>query len=270
MKSNLLGRLRQLDPMRLLVLGYASYVFIGWVLLCLPVCQRAHAVGVLEDVWKCFIGLKKQITLTSKIILACTLWIALIGTFLFAIDEPTCHSLPPGERWMTALFQVGSASTTVGFDTLPIGGLSASSLFLLTVIMVIGASPSGTGGGLKTTTFTALWAVMKSVIDRREKNVFLGRHLRIGARGENAAGGSDVRVCFRVGHGRAEPRNYEQSDRVGQAHRDRADVRGARGAGRAGFCRISTAQGDAGDRARTGGCGDLSGASNLAPHNGLR
>jgi trk system potassium uptake protein TrkH len=48
-------------------------------------------------------------------------------------------------------------------------------LFLLTIVMIIGASPSGTGGGLKTTTFSALWAEMISVIRRREVTTFLNR-----------------------------------------------------------------------------------------------
>jgi trk system potassium uptake protein TrkH len=41
--------------------------------------------------------------------------------------------------------------------------------------MVIGASPSGTGGGLKTTTLTALWAEMMAVLRRRPTTTFFGR-----------------------------------------------------------------------------------------------
>ena len=55
--------------------------------------------------------------------------------------------------------------------------MSASSLFLITVVMIIGAAPSGTGGGLKTTPFTALWAMMMSVARRRDKTTFLGREI---------------------------------------------------------------------------------------------
>ncbi|MBP6506094.1 MAG: hypothetical protein KA257_00895 [Opitutaceae bacterium] len=135
------------------------------------------AIGfiVLSDAWDFLRGRKAWLTLTSKIILASTLWIAVIGTVLFFVDEPAVAGLPAGERWMASLFQVMTASTTVGFDTVPIGHLSMSSLFLITLVMMIGASPSGTGGGIKTTSFTALWAVMMSVIRRREEVTFLGR-----------------------------------------------------------------------------------------------
>lgn len=137
------------------------------------------AIGfiVLHDLWKSLRHLKPHVTLTSRVILASTLWITAVGTALFALDEPTVRGLPPLERWMASLFQVMSASTTVGFNTIPIGPISASSMVLITVVMIIGASPSGTGGGLKTTTFTALWAVMMGVARRRERTTFLGREI---------------------------------------------------------------------------------------------
>jgi len=68
---------------------------------------------------------------------------------------------------------------TVGFDTIPTGGLSPASLFLIILLMVIGASPSGTGGGLKTTTFTALLGVIKSVISGKKDVLFWGRMIPV-------------------------------------------------------------------------------------------
>ncbi|MCF7761529.1 MAG: hypothetical protein K9M98_13605 [Cephaloticoccus sp.] len=137
------------------------------------------AIGfiVVSDVWDFLRGRKEFLTLTTKIILTSTLWIAVVGTILFCLDEPMLQGLPWGERWMASLFQVMTASTTVGFDTVPIGNLSQSSLFLITLVMIIGASPAGTGGGIKTTSFTALWAVMMSVFRRRTAVVFWNREI---------------------------------------------------------------------------------------------
>jgi trk system potassium uptake protein len=148
-----------------------------WMNLVVTVLSYLGAIGfiVLHDVWLSVRHRKPHITLTSKVILWSTFWISAVGTVLFALDEPTVQSLPAFQRWMAALFQVMSASTTVGFNSIPIAPLSASSLFLLTVVMVIGASPSGTGGGLKTTTFSALWAEMVSVLRRRDVTTFLGK-----------------------------------------------------------------------------------------------
>ena len=148
-----------------------------WMNFVIAVLSYLGAIGfiVLHDVWLSVRQRKPHITLTSKVILWSTFWISVVGTVLFALDEPTVRTLPPLERWMASLFQVMSANTTVGFNSIPISPLSSSSLFLLTVVMVIGASPSGTGGGLKTTTFSAVWAEMVSVLRRRDVTTFLGR-----------------------------------------------------------------------------------------------
>lgn len=148
-----------------------------WMNVVVTALSYLGAIGfiVLHDLWLSLRHRKPHVTLTTKVILWSTLWITIIGTVLFAIDEPTVQSLPPAMRWLASLFQVMSASTTVGFNTISISGLSMSSLFLLTLVMLVGASPSGTGGGLKTTTVTALWAEMMSVVRRQEQTTFLGR-----------------------------------------------------------------------------------------------
>ncbi len=130
---------------------------------------------VVQDLWYSLRSRSVKITLTSKIIVVGTACIALVGTVLFAVEEPLLGELPATQRWLLSLFQVMSASTTVGFNTLPIGSLSGASVVLLLIVMLIGASPAGTGGGIKTTAITAVWAVMTSVIRRRERPTFLGR-----------------------------------------------------------------------------------------------
>jgi len=148
-----------------------------WMNFVVTVLSYLGAIGfiVLHDVWLSYRHRKPHVTLTTKVILWSTVWISAVGTMLFASNEPTVQNLPPLQRWMASLFQVMSASTTVGFNSIPIAPLSASSLFLLTMVMIIGASPSGTGGGLKTTTFTAMWAEMMSVLRRQDVTTFMGK-----------------------------------------------------------------------------------------------
>lgn len=137
------------------------------------------AIGfiVVHDVWQSLRHRRPRVTLTTKIILIGTAWMSAAGTLLFALDEPLVRTLPAGERWLASFFQVMSAGTTVGFNTLPVGGLAASSLFLLTLVMMVGASPAGTGGGIKITTVTALWAEMTAVLRGRDAPVFMGREI---------------------------------------------------------------------------------------------
>lgn len=148
-----------------------------WLNSVVTVLSVSGAIGfiVMHDVSLSLRNRRPHVTLTSKVILWSTFWIIAIGTLLFATEEPTVRNLPLLERWSASLFQVMSASTTVGFNTLPIGPLSSASLYLLILVMLIGASPSGTGGGLKTTTFSALWAEMTSVVRRRNVTTFLGK-----------------------------------------------------------------------------------------------
>lgn len=68
-----------------------------------------------------------------------------------------------------------SAMTTVGFNTVPIGDFSLPILLLLTFLMYIGASPSGTAGGMKITTLTAMLAILKSRLLGQKKITFLNR-----------------------------------------------------------------------------------------------
>ncbi|MBN2685331.1 MAG: hypothetical protein JXR40_08630 [Pontiellaceae bacterium] len=130
---------------------------------------------VFVDIWRLVTGKTQALTLTTRIIMIATTWISIIGTLLFFIGEPSIQDLPAQERLLSAMFQVMTSITTVGFNTIPIGALSSASLFLITMLMVIGASPAGTGGGLKTTTFTALYGVIRSALAGKPDVSFWGR-----------------------------------------------------------------------------------------------
>lgn len=91
-------------------------------------------------------------------------------------NPKTLGSLPLGEKLLAAWFQSVSPRTA-GFNTIDIGAMTIPSLFLLIVLMFIGASPGSTGGGVKTTTFgitvAALWATVRGNADP----VVFGRRL---------------------------------------------------------------------------------------------
>ncbi|MBI1347961.1 potassium transporter KtrB [bacterium] len=160
--------------------------------LVIAVLSYIGAIGfiVLHDLWESLTRREVTATLTTRIILWSTLILSLGGTVLYALDEPQGYELPWTSRWMSAGFQVMSASTTVGFNTVPISGLSDATLVLLMLLMVIGASPSGTGGGLKTTTMTALGSEMLAVLRGRQTATFFRRAIpvqRLRAATANAA-----------------------------------------------------------------------------------
>jgi trk system potassium uptake protein TrkH len=120
-------------------------------------------------------GRVRQMTLTSKIILWSTFWLSVAGTLLLFLGEPSIQAKPLEERLMAAFFQAMTAMTTVGFNTIGIGALSKASVLLIVLLMVIGSSPSGTGGGLKCTTFSAFLGVMRSAMRGEQEVRFWNR-----------------------------------------------------------------------------------------------
>ena len=76
------------------------------------------------------------------------------------------------ERILSAFFQSVTARTA-GFNTVRIGGLAHPALFLLYVLMFIGASPASTGGGVKTSTFAInVFAIIAALRNRSNVEVF--------------------------------------------------------------------------------------------------
>lgn len=83
------------------------------------------------------------------------------------------------ERALYSTFQIISASTTTGFNTIDIGSLNNPILWLIVMLMFIGACPGGTAGGIKTTTFGLIILSVYSILMGREMcvNVFYKRAL---------------------------------------------------------------------------------------------
>jgi len=80
----------------------------------------------------------------------------------------------PDKIW-GSLFQSITARTA-GFNTLTTGNLSDASLLFIIIFMFIGASPSSTGGGIKTTTFSImLLNVFASLKGKRHLSLYKRR-----------------------------------------------------------------------------------------------
>jgi len=72
------------------------------------------------------------------------------------------------ERLLFSIFQIVTASTTTGFNTVNIGTLAVPILWVITILMFIGCCPGGTGGGIKTTTFGLILSSVRSMFMGRE------------------------------------------------------------------------------------------------------
>ncbi len=100
----------------------------------------------------------RRLTLHSKVVLTVTGLLILIGAaaIMFFELEHTLRSLSSGQKLMVSFFHSVTARTA-GFNTLAIGEMTNGAILVLIVLMVIGASPGSTGGGIKTTTFAVIF-----------------------------------------------------------------------------------------------------------------
>ncbi len=101
-----------------------------------------------------------RLSLHSKVVLSTTAILLAAGTvsIFFMEWNDTLQGLSLPGRVLAAFFQSVTARTA-GFNTLPIGAMANETLFLLVVLMFIGASPGSCGGGIKTTSFASLAAL---------------------------------------------------------------------------------------------------------------
>ena len=105
----------------------------------------------------------KKLCLHSKAVLLTSAVLIIAGTVLLKCTEHI--------TWLGALFQSVSARTA-GFSTYPIGKFTSAGLFVLTILMFIGASPGSTGGGIKTSTMFVLINVVKSTATNQHCSAF--------------------------------------------------------------------------------------------------
>lgn len=109
-----------------------------------------------------------KFSLHSKVVLITTGLLILGGTILiYLLEIGNPEGLPYlslKERILSSFFQAVTPRTA-GFNTLNIGSLSQATLLILIILMFIGASPGGTGGGVKTTTvvtvLNAIWSALR-------------------------------------------------------------------------------------------------------------
>ncbi len=133
---------------------------------------------VVQDILFFIRGRVKRLSTHTKVVLTSTLLLILGGWLLLMLTE-LGH---PGGVWekgvlegMLSTFFLSVSSRTAGFTTVDLLDLSESSLFFLLTLMFIGASPGGTGGGVKTVTFALITVAVLSYIRGREEIVLFGR-----------------------------------------------------------------------------------------------
>lgn len=130
-----------------------------------------------------FISKNKQrfsFSLNFKVVVSTTIFLLVFGTISFYLTElhnpNTLQGLNIKGKILAAWFQ-SVTTRTAGFNSIDIGRMTTAGLFLSMGLMFIGASPSGTGGGIKTTTLRILINGTKSVLQGKESVIMYQREV---------------------------------------------------------------------------------------------
>ncbi|XAM53515.1 Ktr system potassium uptake protein B [Terrisporobacter vanillatitrophus] len=147
--------------------------FVDNSLINLVICGLIVLGGIGFPVLLDVINNKKysKLNVHSKIVINTTGILIAVGfLFIFIVEfnnKNTLGGLNMKEKLLSSLLQ-SITLRTAGYNTIDLTVLKESTLFLMIILMLIGASPASTGGGLKTTTVATLFLTVKSFILGKE------------------------------------------------------------------------------------------------------
>ena len=131
---------------------------------------------VANDIWnnRFRLGRLRRLSLHTRLVIRSTALLIAIGAVGLLITEHFGYGASVMEpysflqRLQIVLFQ-SITTRTAGFNTIPLSAhqITDAGLLLIIVLMFIGASPGGTGGGVKTTTFAILMGATRSTLQGR-------------------------------------------------------------------------------------------------------
>lgn len=114
----------------------------------------------------------------AKLVLGMTAGLVFGGALLLLLSDwnGALRDYPVWAKVWNALF-MSVTTRTAGFDTVAPGAFSGLGQAVMVVLMLIGASPASTGGGVKTTTFGVLGVAVWSELHGRGGSTFMGRSI---------------------------------------------------------------------------------------------
>jgi len=123
---------------------------------------------------------RRIFSLHFKIVTSTTVILLGVGTVaLLATEFNNLATLGPAslsDKLTMAWFQ-SVTTRTAGFNSIDIGQMENTSLFIIIALMFVGASPGSTGGGIKTTTLRILLACTRTVLQGKEEVLCFQRQI---------------------------------------------------------------------------------------------
>ena len=153
---DLLGGMRSLSD-------YKSHVYLN-IITCILIFLGGIGFLVIREViakkfkWKKF-------SMHTRVVLSMSATLIVAGTLFIKLSEGSEIS------WLGAFFTSNTARTA-GFSTYSFNSFSNAGLIVMLFLMIVGASPGSTGGGIKTSTLFVLLQGIKSAATNRSEKAF--------------------------------------------------------------------------------------------------
>lgn len=153
------------------MMGYQRDLTVNLVVTTLVILGGLGFI-VYRDLRRYAAGETFRLSVHTWMVLAVSVALTGVGTLGFwALEAPNSRTI--GDLGLTDQALVSYfhsvAARSGGMNTVDLGAAGGASLYLLILLMIVGASPGGTGGGIKTSTFGTmlfgLWAGIRGKSD---------------------------------------------------------------------------------------------------------
>ncbi len=165
------------------LVGYVSAPILNLVITLLIIFGGLGYQAIMELYQWCQDRSRRRsscFSLHFKMVTSTTIFLLVLGAIAFFQTEfnnpETLGELNLGEKLMAAWFQ-SVTSRTAGFNTIDMGKMTITSLFITIALMSIGASPGSTGGGIKTTTSRILVSCTRAALKGEEEVICYKRQI---------------------------------------------------------------------------------------------
>lgn len=160
------GNMKPLNHDAFVLVPIACLIFLGGI-----------GFPVLMELWRNR-GRWERLSVHARIALTVSLWAVGIGTALYLAFEwanpETFGPMSAPVKLLNAFF-ASVTPRTAGFESVATGAFHPVTLLLTILLMFMGASPGGTGGGVKTTTLTMVALTVRRIAKGEQEVQLFGR-----------------------------------------------------------------------------------------------
>lgn len=161
------------------LVGYDDHLCVN-----MTICSNIIIGGIgFPVIWELYNRCKSRegrrcLSLHTRLVLITTAVLILSGAVLFWLFES--HNILQNrslfDKCLISFFHSVTARTA-GFNTIDIGALTDSCIYIIILLMFIGASPGSTGGGIKTSTLAVLAAFVWNKLRGRPNTHIMNRSI---------------------------------------------------------------------------------------------